>query len=196
MSGKILSIAETRYTVEVQLEWEGKKETVSLLREDVESLSLPPCPAPLSAQLYASLKDKESREKAVKLALELLAKKPYSKQKLYEKLKVKGIPKEKAILGVYMVVKFGYLREEEQISLTLLRMAEQAYGPLRAIEKLETAGYLRKDIEDAIARLTEEEKLDFEKAEQMRIDMLKKKGFSEKKAKTKLYYYGFGDELW
>lgn len=198
MSVTLLHLEETAYTLELSLSVEGKKETLSVLKEEAGELSLPLCPAELSLEEYQNLKELDLRQKAVKKVLSYLKVRPYSKKGLYQKLIEKGFSPFHSKFAVLTVAKYGYFHEKEDIRRVVLQMAEGGHGPKKAKEYLERNGYSPKDVAFVLDALAEEGLPDWERAKEIALERIRVQGKAKTKEKEKalLFYLGFEDDEW
>ena len=162
-----------------------------VLRESLPSLALPNLHEEISEDVMKELGRLHQLADATELALSFVSKSTLSRQKLYEKLRRKNIPQDEAKEAVRMVVGYGYLREQEQIKMLILRYVEEGKGPALVQAKLASLGYRPKDIHEAEQSLTAQGLLDFAEAQRQRQEEMREAGVDELGIMKKLRQLGY-----
>ena len=190
----LLEIKTFTYTIELRLEVEGKAVSLTIPREEGEALTLPTPPAPLEEEAYTVLLELSELQKAIKQALNALSKGAHSKKALFQKLLKKGVSKDHAKNAVLKAVRYGYIREEEDIRLWLMQDFRKQYGPKRTKLALAQKGYPEVLVARVMADLQEAGELDYRAAEKELFAALLASGLPPHKAKAKLERLGFGED--
>lgn len=146
----------------------------------------------LDGEALASLREEDTRYRALRHALYLLSFADNSRARLLQKLRAKGYAAEAARYAVDEAVRLGYIKEHEQLRRKITVLAnDRLYGARRIVSTLAARGYRAADVREVLTALRAEREIDF--SENFRR-LCEKKGDGTEDGQQRLRHtYGYGD---
>lgn len=173
----------------------GEEKAVLTVSEEVyREIGSPLRGAPLSEENFAYAKEASDRVEALRAALRLLGYADNSARTLTAKLLRRGYSPSVARAAVEEVIRLGYLDEDRQISLAVLREAnEKLHGPRRIVAALAAKGYDSRATSRILRSLIDAGEIDLSK----NLSLLYKKksthgDLTEEERRKWKYQYGYG----